>query len=211
MVVVVERRLFGSVGKWIPAKIRRCWSVRIPFVVLRLVLTLSMVSVGSAFEGDNLPREGLDEDLHVKIRRCWLVWIPSLSSILFLTLSMASVDSATKAIVFPVRILTKICICFRCRRRLFGSPEDVVVLETHVLSFPFFYSPYLPSLRFLTCFSHSPSVSYALTPWHFPHLHPRPQWLGCLVDSERRQQPPSLLDLVAVCGEPPPAGASPRA
>ena len=79
MVVVVERRLFGSVGEWIPTKIRRCWSVRIPFVVLRLVLTLSMVSVGSAFEGDNLPREGLDEDLHVKIRRCWLVWIPSLS------------------------------------------------------------------------------------------------------------------------------------
>ena len=133
MVVVVERRLFGSVGEWIPTKIRRCWSVRIPFVVLRLVLTLSMVSVGSAFEGDNLPREGLGEDLHVKIRRCWLVWIPSLSSILFLTLSMASVDSATKVIVFPVRILTKICICVRCRRRLFGSPEDVVVLETHVL------------------------------------------------------------------------------
>ena len=25
------------------------------------------------FEGDNLPREGLDEDLHAKIRRCWLV------------------------------------------------------------------------------------------------------------------------------------------
>ena len=46
---------------------------------------------------------------------------------------MASVDSATKAIVFPVRILTKICIRVRCRRRLFGSPEDVVVLETHVL------------------------------------------------------------------------------
>ena len=42
---------------------------------------------------------------------------------------MASVDSATKAIVFPVRILTKICIRVRCRRRLFGSPEDVVVLE----------------------------------------------------------------------------------
>ena len=31
------------------------------------------------FEGDNLLREGLDEDLHAKIRRCWLVWIPSLS------------------------------------------------------------------------------------------------------------------------------------
>ena len=46
---------------------------------------------------------------------------------------MASVDSAPKAIVFPVRILTKICIRVRCRRRLFGSPEDVVVLETHVL------------------------------------------------------------------------------
>ena len=76
MVVVVE---LGSVGEGIPAKIRRCWSVRIPFVVLRLILTLSMVSVGSAFEGDNLPREGLGEDLHVKIRRCWLVWIPSLS------------------------------------------------------------------------------------------------------------------------------------
>ena len=64
MVVVVERRLFGSVGEWIPAKIRRCWSVRIPFVVLRLVLTLSMVSVGSA----------------------------------------------SKAIIFPVRVLTKICM-----------------------------------------------------------------------------------------------------
>ena len=31
------------------------------------------------FEGDNLPREGLDEDLRAKIRRCWFVWIPSLS------------------------------------------------------------------------------------------------------------------------------------
>ena len=69
MVVVVERRLFGSVGEWIPAKIRRCWSVRIPFVVLRLVLTLSMVSVGSAFEGDNLPREGLGEDIVDGVRR----------------------------------------------------------------------------------------------------------------------------------------------
>ena len=144
MVVVVERRLFGSVGEWIPAKIRRCWSVRIPFVVLRLVLTLSMVSVGSAFEGDNRPREALDEDLHVKIRRCWLVWIPSLSSILFLTLSMASVDSATKVIVFPVRILTKICICVRCRRRLFGSPEDVVVYPFSLLfPSPLFPLPYI--------------------------------------------------------------------
>ena len=143
--VVVERRFFGSAGEWIPAKIRRCWSVWIPFFVLNLVLTLSMVSVGSTsnalvfpvrvlvfspvrvlteicicgrrrrsssiwlswgvdscedkallvspdtfrcpascfnivdgvrrfrFEGDTLPREGLDEDLHAKIRRCWLV------------------------------------------------------------------------------------------------------------------------------------------
>ena len=52
---------------------------------------------------------------------------------LALTLSMVSVVSATKAIVFPVRISTKICLCVRCRCRLFGSPEDVVVLETHVL------------------------------------------------------------------------------
>ena len=149
--VVVGRWFFGSGGEWIPAKMRRCWSVWIPFFVLNLVLTLSMVSVGSTsnalvfpvrflvfspvkvlteicicgrrrrtssirlswgvdscedkallvspdtfrcpascfnivdgvrrfrFEGDNLPREGLDEDLRAKVRRCWLVWIPSLS------------------------------------------------------------------------------------------------------------------------------------
>ena len=76
---------------------------------------------------------------------------------------------------------------------------------------PFPSSLHLLSLPFLPCSSYSPSVSYALTPWHFPHHHPWPQWLGRLVDSERRQQPPSLLALVAVCGEPPPAGASPRA
>ena len=75
----------------------------------------------------------------------------------------------------------------------------------------FLFPTYLPSLPFLSSFSYSPSVSYALTPWHFPHHHPWPQRLGRLVDSERRQQPPSLLALVAVCGEPPPAGASPRA
>ena len=73
VVVVVERRLFGSVGEWIPAKIRRCWSVRIPFVVLRLVLTLSMVSVGSASKAIIFPVRVFDEDLHAKMRRCWLV------------------------------------------------------------------------------------------------------------------------------------------
>ena len=227
---------------------------------------------------------------------------------------MASLGSSLKAMVSLMRVLTKICVCDPCRRRLFGSPEDVVVLETHVLCaysvsllsdlyspFPFFASHgsspapsfslslfcvracaplrlrpssthsfacvdvarlvpnqlflcrlcgrtgcgcgsivfscgsgwrggrccvsffpalslppfssslHLPCLPFLSCFSYSPSVSYALTPWHFPYHHLWPQWLGRLVDSERRQQPPSLLALVAVCGEPPPAGASPRA
>ena len=38
-----------------------------------------------------------------------------------------------KAMVSLVRVLTKICVCVPCRRRLFGSPEDVVVLETPVL------------------------------------------------------------------------------
>ena len=188
--VVVERRFFGSAGEWIPAKIRRCWSVWIPSkaiifpvrvlskicicgrrrtLVLRLRWRVDsredkalLVSLGTLlcpescsnivdgvrkhhlecvslpreglgvlpgesldgdlhlwsssstssirlswgvdscedkallvspdtfrcpascfnivdgvrrfrFEGDNLPREGLDEDLHAKIRRCWLV------------------------------------------------------------------------------------------------------------------------------------------
>ena len=46
---------------------------------------------------------------------------------------MASLGSSLKAMVSLVRVLTKICVCVPCRRRLFGSPEDVVVLETHVL------------------------------------------------------------------------------
>ena len=116
--VVVERRFFGSAGEWIPAKIRRCWSVWIPSkaiifpvrvlskicicgrrrtLVLRLRWRVDsredkalLVSLDTfrcpascfnivdgvrrfRFEGDNLPREGLDEDLHAKIRRCWLV------------------------------------------------------------------------------------------------------------------------------------------
>ena len=69
---------------------------------------------------------------------------------------MASLGSSLKAMVSLVRVLTKICVCVPCRRRLFGSPEDVVVLETHVLCaysvsllsdlyspFPFFCVPWL--------------------------------------------------------------------
>ena len=50
-----------------------------PLLVLDFGLDVVDGVGGLHLEGDSLPREGLDEDLHAKIRRCWLVWIPSLS------------------------------------------------------------------------------------------------------------------------------------
>ena len=149
---------------------RRCWSVWIPFFVLNLVLTLSMVSVGSTSTALVFPVRFLVlSPVRVlteicicgrrrrtsSIRLSWGVdscedkaLLVSLDTFrcpnLALTLSMVSVVSATKAIVFPVRISTKICICVRCRCRLFGSPEDVVVYPFSLLfPSPLFPLPYI--------------------------------------------------------------------
>ena len=78
---------------------------------------------------------------------------------------MASLGSSLKAMVSLVRVLTKICVCVPCRRRLFGSPEDVVVLETHVLCaysvslLSDLYSPF----SFFASRGSSPAPSFSLS------------------------------------------------
>lgn len=76
----------------LPAKIRRCWSGGMP--------SLSDIEVSkffSFFVGVE------DESFRVKFHYV-IPWI------LALTLSIVSEDSTSRVMVFPVRVLTKICI-----------------------------------------------------------------------------------------------------
>ena len=118
---------------------------------------------------------------------------------------MASVDSAPKAIVFPVRILTKICIRVRCRRRLFGSPEDVVVLEpmscVRISSASFQVCAYLFSFCILWLFPCPFSLSLSLSlvcACTFLRLRPSSTQSFACVDVARLG--PDQLSLCRLCG-----------